>query len=158
MSSWHANIVKSQILNGTGIFSYKHQPLIFLLDKLVGTVISVPSWRLHRILYMDRIPFKAFIRRCFYPFGKTKELENTWKHRKVPIFLGNGLAVFRGFKLMEINSNGCFPGKQTSKRLWKRDLFGGFIQLPVEPLPIAQPLARKNRSLTCSFASLGVDC
>ena len=31
----------------------------------------------------------------------------------VPFFLATGLLGFRGFKLMEINSNGCFPGRCT---------------------------------------------
>ena len=39
--------------------------------------------------------------------SRANHLENIVYH-----FLGNWIAGFRGFKLMEINSNGCFPGTQ----------------------------------------------
>ena len=56
-------------------------------------------------------------------FGGLPMVENIGKHRKGPFLLGN----CDGVELMEISSNGCFPGMEKLEFLRSRILFGGVM-------------------------------
>ena len=64
----------------------------------------IQMWRLGGHLEGPRDPKRSMLEAIMKKGAKLEDLGIR------TIFLGNGVAGFRGFKLMEINSNGCFPG------------------------------------------------